>query len=335
MWPAILLFSAFWIADFRLKRYTWPQVFSTLCVVLAVLVPLAAFTPGWLWKTVLMAYLTFPWWLLPLTATRQPAAPAEPRIRPWDAEADGDLWPGLPGLVEDAAAVVEREGLVRLGLYREDIADTTQTLTALLETPDGTEAVTVFGATTLILPGTEAETRNTLQSTNVYMAFADGRRLAVTNLDQFPTPARDSVIEQFTHVDDPARLLRIARAYRARRFAGAQPAPVRGGRPPVEFWAERTRAGLEARAARGLYRRGADGAWYVTARGALVMGWALLLPFRQIGALRRRLRERRILRELGMEDAASARPARPRLQHPFDLQLTTAIAMAVLLILLD
>jgi hypothetical protein len=335
VWPVILLFSAYWITDFRLRRYTWPQVFSTLCVALVVLVPLALLTPGWLWKTALMAYMTFPWWLAPLLATRYPAVQAATRPRPWDPEDPEGVWPELPRMVEHAAAAVEREGVTRIGLYREDTSEKMTTLTAMLESADGKEAVGVMGATHLIQPGTEAEVRHTQLNTTVSMAFTDGRRLAVTNTPWAPLRAPGSIVENFPSVDDPARLLRIARAYQARRYPEALLAPVRGGAPLLEFWAERHAANMRAQGERGLYRRQANGDWYPTLRGAVVMGWGLLFPFRQMGNLRRRMRERRILRELGMEDAAGASFPRPRTPHPFDVQLVAAVVIGLLLIVLD
>jgi hypothetical protein len=335
VWPVILLFSAYWITDFRVKRYTWPQVFSTLCIALAVLVPLAAFTPGWLWKTVLMAYMTYPWWLSLALAIRTPVGGgATPRK--WDPREEDGVGEEVVRLVEQHVAAVEREGLVRIGLFRGDISSPGMpTLMAVLESPDGTELVTVVGVLNHILPGTESEVRFAHLGTTVSMVHADGRRLAVTNTELVPPPTPGTVLEFFTSVDDPARLLRIARAYEARWYGTAERVPVRGGVSVPEFSDERHRVNQRALADRGLHRERADGRWSITLRGALVMGWGLLFPFRQIGDLRRQRRERRVLRELGMQDAAAASFPRPRTRHPFDVQCVAAVAIAILLVLLD
>ncbi|HST59435.1 MAG TPA: hypothetical protein VLK84_12110 [Longimicrobium sp.] len=335
MWPVVLLFSVFWIADFRYKRYTWAQSFATLCVALVVLVPLAAFTPGWLWKTVLMAFMTYPWWLTLVLATRTPVGRETP-LRAWEPGEEDGVGPEMAALMEQHAAAVEREGLVRIGLYRGDMPSPAMpTLVVVLESPDGTELVTVMGVLNHILPGTESEVRYTHLSTTVSMVYADGRRLAFTNTELTTPSAPGTVLESFTSVDDPARLLRVARAYAARRYGTAPRVPVRGEASVPEYSAERHRASVRAMTDRGLYRRRADGNWYPTLRGALVMGWGLLFPFRQIGGLRRRMRERRILRELGMEAAAAAPFPRPHTRHPFDVQCVAAVAIALLLILLD
>ena len=334
MWPVIVLFSAFWIADFRLKRYTWGQSLATLCVALVVLVPLAAYTPGGLWKTVLMAYMTYPWWLSLVLAMRTPTGDGG-TLREWDPREEDGVGEEVVRLVEENAQAVEREGLERIGFYRGDITPPAMpSLVAALESPDGTELVTVLGVLNHILPGTEAEVRYMHLSTTVSMVYADGRRLAVTNTELVPPPAPGIVMEFFTRVDDPGRLVRIARAYEARWHASARRVPVRGGASVPEFSAERNRVNQQSLADRGLYRLRADGRSYPTLRGALVMGWGLLFPFRQIGALRRRMRERRILRELGMEDAAGAPFRRPHMRHPFDLHCIAAVAIALLLAVL-
>jgi hypothetical protein len=333
MWIILILFSIFWVADFRLKQYTWAQSLGLLAVPLLVLVPLALFTPGVVWKTVLMVYMTYPLWLLPLAATRQPVAPAESRLR--DFGPAEDVWPGLPRIVDEAAAGLEAEGLARTGTYREDLANGVVTLTAMFESPDGAEMVTVNGSTHLVSGGTESERRYNQVNTIVTTVFADGRRLAVGNTALMPPPPRGTTAERLASVDDSVRLVRIARAYRARWFAGARPVPVRGDAPPLEFWAQRHRSLQEHQVAGKLYRRGGDGAVYVTPLGALVLSWGMLLPFRHISELRRRLRERRVLRELGMETAHRAPDSRPRLMNPFDLHNAAAILLAVVLLLLD
>lgn len=332
MWPVILFVSAFWIADYRHKRYPWDQTLATLAFALLILVPLAALTPGWLWKTALMGYMTFPWWYTPVRLLRRPIAVAEPRTRPVDPEHDG-IGPPLAEMLERAARLLEAEGMVRIGLFREDVPGEITLLTAHLESPDGAELVTVNGGTTLILPGTEAEERRSWFDMAVTTEFADGRKLSVANVD-LPRGAPGSTREILPGVDHPARLLRIARAYRARWFADARSVPLRGNTPPLEYWAERHRRAMQMMEARGLYRRRPDGAWGLTPRGAVVMPWSLLFPFRQIRALRLHLRERRVLRELGMPAEGDAPFPRPRRRHSSDLQGAAALVLAVLYVLL-
>lgn len=331
-WPVLLLFTAFWIADYRRKGYPWDQTLATLVFALLVLLPLAWLTPGWVWKTVLMAYMTFPWWYTPFLLLRRPIAVGEPRMRVLDP-ADDPVWPGLVAMVERGARALEAEGLVRIGVLREDMAAEVTTLTAHLESPDGTEVVTVYGATSMILPGTEAAERRTHLDTGVGMHFADGRKLGLANTIQ-PVGAGAGILVSLPSVDDPARLLRIARAYRARWFADAQLVPPRGDTPLLEYWAGRHRRAMEAMAARGLYRRRPDGTWGLTVLGVLVMPWSVMFPFRQVRELRVRLRERRILRALGMEAQGEAAYPRPRPRHGSDLQGAAAVALAILFLLM-
>lgn len=331
MWLIILLFSAFWITDWRLKQYSWKHTLGTLAFVLALLVPMALFGLGWAWKTVLMIWMTMPYWAA-LFTLRFPISPAEPQVRLFDPDHD-DVWPELPRMVDAAAAGLEAEGLRRIAVFREDLASGPVMLSAAYESPDQTEVVSVTGATNLVQPGTEAERRFVQVHAIAGLAFENGRRLAIANTALVPT-GQETTWEILPSVDDPAQLLRIARAYRARRFAGVRPVPVRDGVPPLEYMTDRQRRQLEWQAASPHYRRGPDGALYPTLWGALVMGWGLLFPFRQIGDLRRRMRERRILRELGM-DAGTAAVPRPRPQNAFDLHLAAAWVFAILLVLLD
>jgi hypothetical protein len=236
-------------------------------------------------------------------------------------------------MVERAARAGEGEGMVRIGVFVEDVPGAVSMLTAHLESPDGTEVVTVNGATSLILPGTDAETRRTRLDTAVGMELADGRRLALANVE-LPRGAPGTTREVLPGVDHPARLLRVARGYRARWFADARPVSVRGGTPPPEYWAQRHRRATEGMAARGLYRRRADGTWGVTLLGAVVLSWGMLFPFRQVRELRWRLREREILRALRMPVEGDAPFPRPRVTYSSDLQGAAALALAVLLVLL-
>lgn len=332
MWLILILFGVYWIADWRFKQYSWAHALGTLAFVLALLVPMALYGPGWAWKTVLMIWMTMPYWAA-LFTLRYPMSPAEPRVRLFDPGED-DVWPELPRMLDDAAAGLEAEGLTRIAVFREDLASGPVMLSAAYESPDQTEVVSVTGATNLVQPGTEAERRFVQVHAVAGMAFDDGRRLAIANTALAPAAGQETTWEILPGVDDPAHLLRIARAYRARRFAGVRPAPVRGGVPPLEYMTDRQRRQLEWQAASPHYRRGSDGALYPTLRGALVIGWSLLFPFRQIGDLRRRMRERRILRELGM-DAGPAPVPRPGTRNPFDLHLAAAWVFALLLILLD
>jgi hypothetical protein len=64
------------------------------------------------------------------------------------------------------------------------------------------------------------------------------------------------------------------------------------------------------------------------------MPWSALFPFRHLRELRVRLRERRVLRALGMEAAGDAAYPRPRVTHSSDLQGATALALALLILLL-
>lgn len=332
MWLIIFLFGVFWIADWRLKQYSWEHALSTLAFALVVLVSLAMYAPGWAWKTALMVYMMFPYWAT-LFSVRYPLSSAEPGVREFDPQRD-EMWPELPGMLDAAGAGLAAEGLTRIASFTEQLPGHTVLLTLVYESPDQTEAVSVTGATSLVMPGTESERRLTQVESVAAMAFEDGRRLAITNASAPTAAGPETTMEFLPGVADPAHLLRIARAYRARRFTGVRLAPVRGGVPPLEYLTGRQRLHVERQAASPFYRRGADGALYPTLRGVLVLGWGLLFPFRQVGILRGRARERRLLRELGM-DAGTAPVPRPRTRNPFDLHLAAAWVFAILLILLD
>lgn len=86
---ALLVFSIAWpISARRVTRDVAELVVATGLQV-AVLVLLAVFLPGCVWKTVLVLYLVFPRVVAPLMAWRVAREPVELRLVPFTDEAEG------------------------------------------------------------------------------------------------------------------------------------------------------------------------------------------------------------------------------------------------------
>ncbi|HEX6370568.1 MAG TPA: DUF4253 domain-containing protein [Longimicrobium sp.] len=332
MWPALAIFSVFWIiSSRRLNRNTWPETIVTLVMQLGALLLVAWLFPGWVWKTVLLLYLTLPWWVVPVQVWRSARYPDSPDIQPYDPE-QHPVPPQLRAAVERQARALEAAGLVRVAAFCSRQGEQMTALQVLLESPDGHEGALVSVDETVVCQGTPAEARIVGGDCTVAVRFADGRRLMVTSAPYDPTPRVPGVVrEVLPTLRDPVQLLTFARAYRARFRADARTVPLRDGVPPLEYLYAAARRNWQAQVRAGRMRAVPEGGYGLTLWGALFLTLAQAPPFRQIAGARVRLRERRLLRVLGM-----APPPASRERWWFrgsDVQGVAALAVALVLLL--
>jgi hypothetical protein len=116
--------------------------------------------------------------------------------------------------------------------------------------------------------------------------FADGRELNVNNfgLGVF-APAPGKITERFPGVTDPASLCRISRQLIRRHYGGTDVTPPDDGGDPAAYLTAAMRRELTNQVATGYYRWDEAGeAFRPTWKGALLMTWKLLPPFRQKSA---------------------------------------------------
>ena len=330
MWPSLALFSAYWVVHSRrFERHTWPETIATLFLQLGVLAALGWIFPGWVWKSVLLLYLTLPWWAAPFLTWRERRFPAEFDLRQVDnAAVPAHLRPALEKPVRELAAA----GLQTVGIFCSPEAADTSEAVVVAESEDGHELLSASVMQVVTGGGTETEARRTATTVVCAMRFADGSRLVVNNVDEgLAAVPPDTRTERLPGVNDPVRLLAFARAYRARFFPGKHPVPVRGGESLWEFMRSRYQRHWKAQVNAGHMRVLPDGSYGYTLRGALVLSLLFAPPFRQIAGLRLRLRERKLMREMGM-------PLPPASPGPWwfgrlDLQGAAAIAIALLMLL--
>jgi Domain of unknown function (DUF4253) len=306
---ALLILGVYWIYVSRAQRNPWPETLVALLVQVALVAFLGWVFPPWVWKTVLLLYLTMPYWLGAVVVWRTQRFGAQSPLVPYDAERDADaVIPGARAWIDGHAVALERGGLVRVATFHaHDAATGAGSLSALLESADGHESV-LLNAPWTGMDEKAGAWPTSRPVTTVSTHFADGERLTVTNYPSNPlAPAAGQRVVLFPSLRDPARMLEAARAYRA-RFASGPTVRVRGGTDPLEHIGERYRLANEAEVRVGRYRRLADGGWALTVWGALRGTLGLVFPLRQIEAARIRLGERRMLRALGMGPAPAAPP---------------------------
>ena len=330
---ALAIFAAYWCYTSRRQGNPWPETLAALAMQAGAVALLGWLFPAWVWKTVLMAYMTIPWWMACIMVWRTHRVPAEALIEPYDPAAHGEL-PGLRERMRPAMRALQAAGLVPVGTFFARDAPGAIALYAHLETPDGHESASVAATAIVLNGGTEHEqTEYQPPYLTTGVRFEDDTRLGFTTAPFGATPMPPGYrLEPLPSITDPVRLLQIARAYRARFMPGARTVPARAGVPVLEVLREKHRAMNEAEARAGNYRRLPDGAWGLTVRGALVKPWQVAFPLKQVLRARMLLRERHILGAV-QAPRPSGRPAGFWMDRTLDVQGVAAVAIALTLLL--
>ena len=258
------------------------------------------------WLFVLLA----PYWLGPIIVWLTQQVGARPRFEPFA--------PGRHAVPPDVALSLRQtcDALVKEGfrvvadLFLTGQVKHVTTRVALLEHAETAElalAVTVFSAARparLVASYVELPTK-----------LGDGRSVTVNNNPRVGafTPRPTRIVVHLPDVRDPARLLRIKRAYLERRFAGAARVRFDHQDDPARFLSEAMVREMAEQVEAGTYRR--DDVAQVfrpTFTGAWRMTWRLLPPFRAIRISRVRRRAAALLRDLSMEGRDPRPIAHPR-----------------------
>lgn len=268
----------------------WPSFFLNVLGFVLLLGVLAWLGLPW-WLAVLLVLLA-PWWLGPVAVRVSTRHPAEPRFEPYA--------PGPHQVPGWALEFLDRAtaGLTALGFtggprFVEStwVRNLTSVVT-LLDAPDG-RCVAMPAA--IYMAGSGAGRR--VAYVEFTSRLSDGRRLLTNNspiLSVFPDVPGKSVIH-LGQVDDPARLYRIHHTLVERALpAAAEPVPREGDQ--AARLARAMVQGVQEQLRTGYMRFDAEAREYrPTWKGAVLMSWKLLPPWRQT---RMGLRTARLLEEL-------------------------------------
>lgn len=262
--------------------------------------------PYLFWLVVLLA----PYWLGPVVVWLRQRVRARPRFEPFApgrhaVPSDVALW-----LRQTCDALTGEAFRVVADLFLAGQVKHVTTRVVLLEHPETAElalAVAVFSAARparLVASYVELPTK-----------LGDGRSVTVNNNPRAGafTPRPTRIVVQLPDVRDPARLLRIKRAYLERRCAGVAVVRFDHQDDPVRFLSEAMARELAEQVEAGTYRRDdVTQEFRPTFIGAWRMTWRLLPPFRAMRMARVRRRAAALLRELGMEGRDPRPIAQPR-----------------------
>jgi len=170
----------------------------------------------------------------------------------------------------------------------------TDTRLALLAHPDGVVATVAVFST---------KTGQRTPMVEFTAQFANGTVLDVNNAPSVSVFAHraDHIVHRFPDVFDPTRLYRVYQGILERDFHA--PALTRPDvSDPVRFVKESTEREYRRQVTTGYYRfEESSGLYATTLKGAYLMAWKLMVPFKQIRALLMADRSRKTLRALGMD----------------------------------
>jgi uncharacterized protein DUF4253 len=270
-----------------------------------------------------------PYVLGPVLVYRRQRQSPRPSFEPFNSNKHSVL-PQLQGLMGQNAASLERAGFkVVADLFRTDRA--TRMRVILMDTPAEDLAV-LLGVSPALRPERGA------CSVELVAWFEGDRSLTVQNSPIpgafAPVTGRDRA--RFRTVRDPARLYRIYQALLARRYGAARRAAPDYRTDPPSFLAAAMSRELRQQVGTGYFRLdSAADVYRPTWKGAWLMCWKLLQPFRDIREWLSDQRARALLRELGLEgEGAEARPVAvaPRPPSVSHWNWITVVAGSVVLI---
>ena len=267
-----------------------------------------------------------PYVIAPIRVYQRQRQPARPSFEPFDA-AQHPLAPGVVDSMQKNVALLAQAGFRQVGdLFRSDA--TARLRAVLMDTAAEDLAVVVGGA-----PVARPERGSC--TVELVARFAGDRSLTVQN-SPFPgvfgrVPGREKV--RLRDVRDPVRLFRIYQALVARQYGALRREPADYRTDPGGFLGAAMARELGQQIDTG-YLWLDDGAqvYRPTWKGAFLMTWKLMQPFRDIGEWRSDRRARTLVRELHVEERdASPVAAGPRAvsSHWNWIAIVTAVVLLV------
>ncbi len=275
-----------------------------------------------------LVILLIPYWLGPVIVWLTQKAGARPVFEPYA--------PGRHLVPEDVAAsfrqtcdALATEGFrIVADLFQTGQMKHVSTRVAQLENPETAELALAVAMFTTARPA-----RLVASYAELPTKFRDGRAVSVHNspLPGSFTPPPSRVVVRLPIVRDPARLVRVKRAYLDRHYRGAERAPFEHRDDPARFLGEAM--------ARELKEQVEAGTWWRDDRAAVfrpkftsawVMTWQALPPFSMLRRRRLRRRASAILEELNMAGPDPRPIAQPRTR--MSLGWVAAVAFIVFVV---
>ena len=276
---------------------------------------------------VIILFAAAPYVLGPVLVYRRQRQNPRPSLVPFDA-AQHQLPQTLAAAMQQNAASLEQSGFTKVAdLFRIDRS--TRMRVILLDTPGGDLGL-VLGVLPIVRPERgvctvelvarfEGDRSLTVQNTPIPGAFAR-------------VPGRDK--ERFRSVRDPARLYRIYQALLVRRYGATRRAPPDHREDPAGFLAAAMARELRQQVDTGYFRLDSTADTYrPTWKGAWLMCWKLMQPFRDVREWRSDRRASALLRELNVEGDDSSPVAVPPTKAPVGHWNWIAIVGCLLILL--
>jgi uncharacterized protein DUF4253 len=261
-----------------------------------------------LFLILVILFAAVPYVLGPVLVYRRQRQNPRPSFVPFDS-AQHQLPQGLAVAMQQNVASLERAGFTKVAdLFRMDRS--TRMRVILLDVPGGDLGL-VLGVSPVLKP------ERGVCTVELVARFEGDRSLTVKNTP-IPgafarVPGRDK--ERFRHVRDPARLYRIYQALLARRYGATRRASPDHRDDPAGFLAAAMARELRQQVDTGYFWLDTShDAYRPTWKGAWLMCWKLLQPFRDFGEWRSDRRASALLRELNLEgdDARPVQVPRPK-----------------------
>jgi hypothetical protein len=236
-----------------------------------------------------------PYVLGPVVVYRRQRQNPRPSLVPFDA-AQHQLPQGLAVPMQQNVASLERAGFTQVAdLFRMDRS--TRMRVMLLDTPERDLGL-VLGVWPILKP------ERGVCTVELVARFEGDRSLSVQNTP-IPgafarVPGRDK--ERFRHVRDPARLYRIYQALLVRRYGATRRAALDYREDPAGFLGAAMARELRQQVDTGYFWLDSTAdAYRPTWKGAWLMCWKLLQPFRDVGEWRTDRRAKTLLHELNLD----------------------------------
>jgi len=254
-----------------------------------------------------------PYVLGPVLVYQRQRQNPHPSLVPFDA-VQHQLTQPLLDAMRQCVSSLERAGFTTLAdLFRLDRS--TRMRVILMDTPIGDLGL-VLGVAPVLKP------ERVISTVEIVARFDNDHSLSVQNtpIPGAFAPVRGRDKERFRHVRDPARLYRIYQALLSQRYGAARRAPPDHRGDPAGFLAAAMARELRQQVDTGYFRLDTTAdAYRPTWKGAWLMCWKLLQPFRDIGEWRSDRRASALLRALNLAGAdahpAQVPAAKPPVSH--------------------
>jgi len=259
----------------------------------------ALWTLGWLgipWRFGVVVVLLAPYWLGPVAIRLATRHPAHPSFEPYDPSRHRvPDW--AVAFTDETSAALGRAGFTANARFVEATWARHVTSFVTVLTNAASRDVAMLAA----LYTSQGGTARRVSYTEFIAKFVDGRQLLTNNSatpSVFP-PVPTKMLTRLPQVKEPVRLHRIHELLAGRANAAKEPLPADANL--AGRLSEAMTRSMEEQLGTGyMYFDTAESVYRPTWKGAVLMSWKLLPPWRQIRQTRMGLEATRLLGELGV-----------------------------------